>query len=294
MNMSKTILITGASSGFGRSAAEALSLAGHRVFASMRDITGRNQPHADALQAKGIDVVELDVTDDASVDRGVKSVIERAGQLDVIVNNAGIGSLHISEAFTTKQLRELYDVNVFGLHRVLRAVLPTFRHQGSGLVIVLGSVLGRVTIPFFGLYGSSKFALEALTETYRYELSQFGIEVVLVQPSSYPTGIFASGQIPSDTERIAAYGKLVAIPEKIAERIEESFKRENAPDPREVAEAIARIIEQPSGSREPRVVVGQPFGADILNEQAAAVQSQLLEGLGLTFLAKSPAPISKI
>ena len=117
--MSKSILITGTSSGFGRDTAETLAHAGHRVFASMRDIAGRNRPHADALSAKGIEVVELDVTDDASVDRSVRSVLAQSGRLDVLINNAGIGSLNVSEAFTTDQLRDLFEVNVIGIQRVL-------------------------------------------------------------------------------------------------------------------------------------------------------------------------------
>ncbi len=111
--MSKTVLITGASSGFGRHTAETLAHAGHRVFASMRDIAGRNGPRAEALRAKGIHVVELDVTDDASVERGVAEVFAQAGRLDVLVNNAGIGSAGVSEAFPTDQVRALFEVNVF-------------------------------------------------------------------------------------------------------------------------------------------------------------------------------------
>ncbi len=140
--MSKTVLITGASSGFGRDAAETLAHAGHRVFASMRDIADRNGPHAKALRAKGIHVVELDVTDDASVARGVAEVFAQAERLDVLVNNAGIGSAGVSEAFATDQVRALFDVNVFGVQRMLRAVLPAFRRQGEGLVVNIGSILG--------------------------------------------------------------------------------------------------------------------------------------------------------
>jgi NAD(P)-dependent dehydrogenase (short-subunit alcohol dehydrogenase family) len=285
LTMSKTILITGSSSGFGRDTAETLARAGHLVFASMRDIAGRNHSNAEALRSKNIHVVELDVTDDASVQRGVSSVLTQAGRLDVLINNAGIGSLNVSEAFTTDQLRELYDVNVFGVQRVLRATLPSLRNQHGGLVINIGSILGRVTVPFFGLYGSSKFALEAITETYRYELSQFGIDVVLVQPGSYPTGIFASSQQPADADRIAAYGELGEIPTKINQFIADSFKGENAPNPHDVAEVIAKLVAQPHGARPARVVVGQPLGADLMNAQAEAVQTQLLQALGLTFLA---------
>jgi NADP-dependent 3-hydroxy acid dehydrogenase YdfG len=284
--MSKTVLITGASNGFGRDTAETLAQAGHRVFASMRDAAGRNRQAAEALRAKGIDVVELDVTDDASVERGVAAVLAQAGRLDVLVNNAGLGGAGVSEAFTTEQARALFDVNVLGVQRTLRAVLPAFRHQGEGLVVNLGSVLGRVTLPFFGVYGATKFALEALTDSYRYELSQLGVELVLLQPSFYPTNIFASALLPADAERIAAYGEIGAIPGKMAEGVVALFQSENAPNPHDVAEAIARLVAQPAGSRPVRVVVGQPYGADTVNAQATPVQAQLLAGFGLSQLGE--------
>lgn len=282
--MSKNILITGASSGFGRDTAETLAQAGHRVFASMRDIEGRNKSHAEALRVKGIDVVEIDVTDDTSVERGVAKVFARTGRLDALINNAGIGSAGISETFTADQARALFEVNVFGIQRTLRAVLPAFRHQGEGLVVNIGSILGRVTFPFFGIYGASKFALEALTESYRYELSQLGVDVVLVQPSNYPTNIFASAQRPDDVGRDAGYGAIAGIPGVMVQTLMDLFQSENAPNPHDVAEAIATIVSQPTGSRAARIVVGQAFGADHLNAQAAGVQTQLLEGLGLAQL----------
>jgi len=284
--MSKSILITGASSGFGRDTAETLARAGHQVFASMRNVAGRNRPHANALQAKGIHVIELDVTDEPSVERGVASVLEKSGRLDVLINNAGIGSAGISEAFTTEQVQALFDVNVFGIQRTLRAVLPTFRKQGNGLVVNIGSILGRVTFPFFGLYGASKFAIEALTDSYRYELSKLGIDVVLVQPSNYPTNIFASAQRPADAARGVGYGEIGAIPYKMVETLMALFESDNAPNPHDVAEAIAQVVEQPNGTCPSRLVVGQSFGADAINAQAVSIQAQLMEGLGLGQLAE--------
>jgi NAD(P)-dependent dehydrogenase (short-subunit alcohol dehydrogenase family) len=129
----------------------------------------------------------LDVTRDDSAEKAVAEVIAKAGGLDVVINNAGLASAGVSESFTADQLRQLFDVNVFGVQRVLRAALSQLRKQKDGLVINIGSILGRVTFPFFGLYGASKFAIEALTDSYRYELSQFGVDVVLVQPSAYPS-----------------------------------------------------------------------------------------------------------
>jgi NAD(P)-dependent dehydrogenase (short-subunit alcohol dehydrogenase family) len=285
--MSKNILVTGASSGFGRDTAETLALAGHRVFATMRDIQGRNRTHTEALKAKGIHVEELDVTSDASVDKGVNAVLAQAGKLDVVINNAGVGVLDVSEAFTTDQVRDLYEVNVFGVHRVLRATLPALRKQGEGLVVNVGSVLGRVTGPFFGIYGSSKFAIEALSDTFRYEISPFGVDLVLVQPSAYPTSFFRNAQQAADKERISSYGEVAGIPGKITQARAASFERENPPNPHEVAVAIAKLIEMPNGTRPPRVVVGNSLGAVALNQAAQLAQAQFLGAFGLSFLDKS-------
>jgi len=286
--MSKTILITGASTGFGRDTAQTLARAGHMVFASMRDIAGRNRPHAEALRALGLNVVELDVTDDASVEAAVAAVLAKAGRIDVLINNAGVAAAGVSEAFTPDQLRDLFEVNVVGLQRTLRAALPALRRQGDGLVINVGSILGRVTFPFFGLYGASKFAVEALTDSYRYELSQLGVDVVLVQPSAYPTNMYASVMQPADADRAGGYGDVGGIPGKMFETFMGMFKGENAPNPHDVAEAIVKLVGQPKGSRPARVVVGQPFGADVVNQQTAPVQAQVVEGLGLGHLAALP------
>src|ERR1700743_2963337 len=121
--MTKTILITGTSSGFGRDTAETLAREGYRVFAAMRDIAGRNRSHADALRSQKISVVELDVTDDGSVDRAIASVLAEAGKIDVLVNNAGIAAVGVTEAFTADQAKAIFDTNVTGLLRGTRAVL---------------------------------------------------------------------------------------------------------------------------------------------------------------------------
>src|SRR6202008_2728501 len=284
--LAKTILITGASSGFGRDTTETLSCEGHRVFASFRDIAGRNKPHAEALRGAGINVVELDVTNNDSVERAVSEVLALAGLVYVLVNNVGIGSAGVSEAFTAEQVKDLFEVNVFGIQRVLRAVLPTLRSQRDGLVVNVGSILGRVTFPFFGLYGASKYAVEALTDSYRYELSQLGVDVVLVQPSAYPTNMYTSAQQPDDKARSEAYGEIGAVPGKMFGTFMEIFQSKNAPNPHDVSEAIAKLVGQTKGTRPARVVVGDAYGFDIVNRSVEPVQAQVIEGLGLGQLAK--------
>jgi len=282
--MSKTILITGAGSGFGRDAAQTLADAGHRVFASMRDPAGRNRERANALWAKGIDVVALDVTDDTSVEKGVQGVLAKSGRVDVLVNNAGMASVGVSEAFTAGQLRAMFETNVIGVFRTARAVLPSMRREHDGLIVNIGSILGRVTFPFFGLYGASKFAVEAINDTLRYEVSQFGVEVVLLQPSAYPTSMYSSAQVPADATRTESYGAVGKIPDAMFRRFMCAFQADGAPNLHEVSTALLTLIETPKGARPQRLVVGAPYGADEVNRLTRPVQCSVLEGLGLAHL----------
>jgi NAD(P)-dependent dehydrogenase (short-subunit alcohol dehydrogenase family) len=134
-------------------------------------------------RTKVVLIVDLDVTDDASVKRAIEYVVRTANRLDVVVNNAGVSYTGPIEAFTMEQVHQQFDTNVFGVIRVNRAALPQMRAQGSGLLLQVGSVLGRVALPFAGLYGASKFALEGLTEAYRYELAALGIDAAIVEPA---------------------------------------------------------------------------------------------------------------
>ena len=127
----------------------------------------------------------------------------------------------------------MFNTNTLGLFRFNRAVLPTMRAQGDGLIINIGSIVGRVTFPFFGIYGASKFAVEALTDSLRYEVSQLGVDVVLVQPSAFPTNMYAAMQQPLDGARVADYGEIAQIPGKMFEAFRAMFDSDNAPDPRD-------------------------------------------------------------
>src|SRR5260370_6335023 len=243
--MSKTILITGASTGFGRDTVETLARAGHTVFASMRDPEGKNRKHAEALRKQTIEVVELDVSRDASVDRGVQEVLKRAKRIDVLVNNAGIMSAGVTEAFTSEQATIVFNTNVVGVLRTTRAVLAAMRGQGEGLIVNVGSILGRVTFPFFGIYGASKFAVEALTDSLRYEVSQLGIDVVLVQPSAYPTPLYENLQLPADADRAAAHGAAGETPGGTLKHFMTTIHPAAAPNPHAAAEASAELAARP-------------------------------------------------
>ena len=284
--MSKTILITGASSGFGRDTAETLFRAGHAVYASMRRMQGKNREVAEALRKIGIKTLELDVSDDASVEAGVKKVLAEAGEIDVLVNNAGIGSAGVTEAFTAEQAKAVFDTNVIGLLRVTRAVLPSMRQKRDGLIINIGSILGRVTFPFLGIYGASKFAVEALTDSLRYEVAQLGVEVVEVQPSAYPTNFYTGIQTPADTEVTKSYGEVGQIPDAMFKSFMSRFEGAEAPNPHDIAEAVAKLVGQSKGSRAARTVVGAAFGSDKANEDVAPIQAKVVEALGLSHLEK--------
>ena len=282
--MTRTILITGTSSGFGRETAERLARDGYRVFAAMRDIASRNRNHADALRSQKIGVVELDVTDDGSVERAIASILAEVGKIDVLVNNAGIASVGVTEAFTADQAKAIFDTNVIGLLRVTRAVLPSMRREREGLIINMGSVLGRVTFPFVGIYGASKMAIEALTDSIRLEVSQLGVEVVEVQPGAYPTSLYASIQRPADGDITKAYGEVGQIPDAIYTSFTSMLQGKDAPKPDDIAEAVAKLVGQAKGSRATRTVVGTPYGADKINADIAPVQKAVVDGLGLGHL----------
>jgi NAD(P)-dependent dehydrogenase (short-subunit alcohol dehydrogenase family) len=279
--MKKIVLITGSSNGFGNDAAKTLAKAGHLVFATMRNVNGSSRTAAEDLRSKGINVLELDVTSDSSVNTAFPELYRRTGnKLDVVINNAGLFAAGLSETYTPDQVREVFDVNVFGIQRVTRAALPTMRKNKSGLIINVGSILGRVTIPFLGLYGASKHAVEALTESYRYELSQLGIDVVLVQPSAYPTRLYAAVQQPADAGRSQEYGEIAALPGAFNEYVQGIFTGANPPDPHDVSEALVKLLATPDGKRPNRVVVGAPFGADAANAAIQPIQDGLICNIG--------------
>lgn len=286
------ILVTGASSGFGKLSALTLAKAGHRVFAGMRDPSGRNAVAragliASAASASGsIEVVDLDVTDDAAVDAAVGLVQSSAGGLDVVVNNAGIAAMGMLETFTAEQAALMFQTNVIGVHRVNRAVLPLMRNSKAGLLVHVSSVLGRYVIPFLGIYTATKFALEALAETYRYELAPLGIESVLVQPGTFPTSIMANMLPAADNVRAAAYGALDERQRNMRAMLEALPGNEHAPDPQLVADAILRIVSTPPGARPVRTAV-DPQGTvfvDAVNKTAADVQLQLFGMMGMSDL----------
>ena len=284
-SMAQTILVTGSTSGFGRLTVETLARQGYRVFAGMRAAAGKNAPAAEELRALAqreqlaLHIVEIDVTDDASVERAIAAIIETSGRLDVVVNNAGVSYSGPLEAFTLEQVRQQFEINVFSVLRVNRAALPQMRKQGSGLLLQIGSIVGRLGMSFLGLYGATKFALEGLTESYRYELAPFGIDAAIIEPGTFPTTISANRQVAADAERFTLYQAGI-------DAFTAPFYAENRsatpPDPQEVADAVARVIAQPAGERPLRTIVAtvaQRQAPQALNEAATQAMHSFLEAL---------------
>ena len=283
MNSKQVILITGSSTGFGRLFVNTLARKGHTVFATMRDPGGRNAKNASEIRSLAekdslpIYVLELDVTDDASVERAVTAAVAEAGRIDVAINNAGYALSGLAEAVTTEQARHLMDTNFLGPVRVNRAVLPHMRSQRSGVLMHISSGAGRITAPSMGFYCASKYALEALAESYSYELASQGIESVIVQPGSYETPVTGNMVAAADEARTDTYGTVKQIPAKI-----NAVLASMAGNAQEVADAVLRIIETPAGEKRLRYLVSPvTFGVDQINALSAEVQANLLEALGL-------------
>jgi len=283
MNSKQVVLITGSSTGFGRLFTETLARKGHTVFATMRDPGGRNAKNAAEIRTLAkkdslrIHVLEMDVTDDASVERAVDAAIAKGGRIDVAINNAGYYLSGLEEAVTTEQAQRLMDTNFIGPVRVNRAVLPHMRRQRSGVLMHISSGAGRVVVPSAGFYCASKFALEALAEAYSYELAAQGIESVIVEPGQYETPVFGNTVMAADQARTDTYGAAKEIPAKVNGALSST-----AGNAQEVADAVLRIIETPAGDKQLRYFVGpQDFGLNQINALAKQVQTSMLEAFGL-------------
>ena len=290
--MAQTILVTGSTSGFGRLTVETLARQGHTVFGGMRAVAGRNASAAEELRALAereqlaVHIVEIDVTDDASVEQAIESIVGITDRLDVVVNNAGMSYSGPLEAFTLEQVQQQFETNVFSVLRVNRAALPYMRRQGSGLLLQIGSIIGRIALPFLGLYGATKFTLEGLTESYRYELAPFGIDAAIIEPGTFPTAIATKRQIAADSERFVLY-------QTAMNAFTTPFYAENRsatpPNPQDVADAVAKVIAQPVGERPLHTIVAtvaQRQAPQIVNDAVADATRSFFETLDLPLASK--------
>lgn len=279
------VVVTGSNSGFGRLTTEALARAGHTVFATMRATNERNRAHAEAMaKIPNVHVVDMDVTSDASVDAAIASIAQTTGgAIDAVVNNAGRFSMGVQEVFGLDEVKDLFETNVFGPLRVNRAVLPHMRARRSGLVVHVSSVVGRFSLPTMGTYSATKYALEALGEAQRDELAPLGIDVAIVEPGAFPTNVGVNAQYGVDDTRGADYGAVAQIPEKIGAGLGQLFASPQAPNPQDVADAIAALVAMPAGQRPLRTVVDNLSGdpARNLNAHHDGQRVAILAAFGL-------------
>ena len=279
----KNITITGSSSGFGLKAAKDFADKGYQVFATMRNPQGKNAGKKAELEGHSahINVVDMDVTKDASVKEAMDQILAKAGHIDILINNAGIMYLGITEAFSVEQARFQMETNYYGAIRVMQAVLPSMRKAGSGLIINTSSLVGRISPPFFGTYTATKHALEGYTQALRYEVSPFGVDIVLVEPGPFGTGLLASGQAPAHKEVLESYGELAGVPAAMGEQFAQMLQSKDAPDPQWVVDAYLKLAELPTGKRPTRTVVGISWGTDEINELTQPIQDRILKEMQL-------------
>jgi NAD(P)-dependent dehydrogenase (short-subunit alcohol dehydrogenase family) len=234
---SRVVLITGASSGIGRTTAELLAGRGHRVFGGVR-------APATARPLAGVELVPLDVRDGASVKACVEGVRSRAGRIDVLINNAGVNLVGAVEETSIGQAQALFDTNVFGVLRMIQAVLPGMRHQCAGLIVNISSILGFLPAPFMGVYASTKHAIEGLSESLDHEVRAFGIRVVLIEPHYIRTNL--------DANAVQAEGRIDAYaPQRRRTAAVITRNTNTAPEAKVVAEEVLRAIEGPFRMRRP-------------------------------------------
>jgi len=282
--MSKSILITGCSTGFGFNAAKHLATKGHTVYATMRNSDGKNKPAADELrsfaEAEGVNikVVEMDVASDESVDAAAAEI----GAVDVLINNAGVGFGGPVESFTSQQILDQLNVNIVGTIRASRAVLPGMRERGDGLIIQVSSVAGRAAFPTYGVYHASKWGLEGISESMRLELGPLGIDVVIVQPGPFSTSFVDNIVEGMDAEMATAYQHVTEFSEGLVSQFLGLYEDDSAPtDPMIVVRDFEKLIDMKPGERPMRLISGLDFGVQEINDAVEPLRQKSNESMGI-------------
>ncbi|WP_137283418.1 SDR family oxidoreductase [Halorussus salinisoli] len=277
--MTETVLITGCSSGIGRETAHAFLEDGWEVYA-----TARNPADVQSLGDAGANIATLDVTEDDDVERVVERVIDEEGRIDCLVNNAGYAQLGPVEDVTVESVEDQFAVNVFGPHRLAREVLPHMRQRQTGTIVNVSSVGGRIATPGMGIYNGSKFAMEGISDALRPEVSEFGIDVVLVEPGPVDTAFVerANDEVEG-IERSDAYETLYSI---LDDTETVGGGGPGAVSPRRVAETIldAANLTDPAA----RYPVGQVAKVAMLGRFVPAKLRDKFYGLALSLVAKNP------
>ncbi|MET0243698.1 MAG: SDR family oxidoreductase [Flavitalea sp.] len=276
----KIVLITGTNSGFGWLTVHTLAALGHKVYATMRDTKGKNAEKATVLSAvQNVTVLDVAITDDASVKQAVETIISNEGTIDVLVNNAGYSMNGVTESFTSADVQSVFDVNVFAPWRLIKQVLPAMRRQSEGLIINVTSGFGRFSFPFASVYGASKFGLEGLSEGLHYELRPLGIDVAILQPGAFPTEMNQKFNFGSDDAVNAGYSAVGEVSGKMMAAVGQLIQEAN-PNPQDVADAIANLVGQKKGERPLRTVV-DPITGEFVRAANEAIATQYGKGLTL-------------
>ena len=248
--MEKIALVTGSSSGIGFETSLALAREGYFTYATMRDLTKSAEIENIAKDEElSLKVIQLDVDDEQSVDDAVKSIMDEKGRVDVLVNNAGWGIWGTAEDVSLDEFREQFETNFFSVVRMIQKVAPIMRKQGSGDIVNISSVAGRIGFPVSTAYISSKFALEGLSESIRFELGQFGVNVIIIEPGVIKTNFFDSMKTAKKADEGETYRDITL---KVITGVK--MMAEMGTPPKEVANVIIKAIKDDKPL--PRYVVG--------------------------------------
>ncbi len=282
----KNVIITGSSSGFGFKAVKDFADRGYQVYATMRKPDGKNVEKKAELESYSahIKVFDMDVTDDVSVKEAIDGILAEAGNIDILINNAGIMYVGITEAYSVEQAHQQMNTNYYGVIRTTQAVLPAMRKAGKGLIINTTSVAGRLSWPFFGTYNATKFAVEGYSQALKYELAGKGVEVVLVEPGPFGTGLIASIRPEDRKEVLAEYPDLSEIKTGMIQQFDQFLQTPGAPDPQLVVDTYLELAEMKHGTRPTRTVVGLDYGTNKINEDFQPIQDGSLNDLQLDFM----------
>src|SRR5215213_6136069 len=289
--MKNIIVVTGASSGFGAFAARALARAGHTVYATMRETTGRNAPQVKEVEeyaaAHRLDLhpIELDVMSQESTDAALKTIVSENGRIDIVIHNAGYMVFGPAEAFTPEQLAQLYDTNVLSTQRVNRAAVPHFRMQAKGLVVWISSSSTRGgTPPYLAPYFAAKAAMDSLAVSYASELARWGIETSIIVPGAFTSGTnhFKNAGSPNDKARTGEYD--CGAYKGVADQIQKALAASMPPDTdlTAVAESIIKVIDMSFGKRPFRIHIDPAQdGCEVVNAVADRIRAAFVPRIGL-------------
>lgn len=284
----KNVIITGTSNGFGKMSAQQFADKNYKVYAAMRNTEGKNLAVKQELEAysENIEVVEMDVCSDESVQAAFDSIIEKEGSIDVLINNAGIMHMGVTEAFSVEQANQLMNTNYYGIIRTVQAAASNMRAAGKGLIINTTSVVGRVSWPFTGTYSASKAAVEAYTQSLKYELAPSGVEVVLVEPG--PSGTNLSGSFVTEAREdiVADNPQLKQIIDTMISSFGEVLENP-VTDPQHVVDTYLQLVEMNHGERPTRTAVGLTNEIEKINAFAQPIQDKVITDFQLDFMLKT-------